>query len=230
MDSYFIIFNDKTNLDFNVRIPRRVPKPSPIMNYEEKPISGGNTLYVEKGYSDTEISIEFNFKSNNSWDIDFREVKKWLLNFKNNKLRFSDDLEVFYKVKKVTINNPERILKRMGKFVVTFICDPYVYLSYGDNEIELGNYLYNEWLESRPIYRIVGEGLLTLTVNGKAIKVNVGQEVIINTELGLVYREGKINNIAMTGMYEDLYIKEGDNNFKWSGNFKIYVIPNWRCL
>ena len=230
MDNYYIIFNEKTNVDFNLKIPKRVSKPAPIMNFEEKPVRGGKTLYVEKGYRDIEISVEFNFKTNTTWDLDFRSIKKWLVNFKDNKLIFSDDIEVFYRVNKVVISSSERLLKRTGKFIVTFTCDPYVYLSDGEYEIGIDDYIYNDYLESRPIYRIVGEGFLTLAVNENVVKINVGQEVIINTELGLTYRDGIINNVSLDGNYEDLYLVEGDNNFKWSGDFKIYVTPNWRCL
>ncbi|WP_099328786.1 distal tail protein Dit [Clostridium paraputrificum] len=230
MDNYYIIFNKKTNVDFNLKIPKRVSKPAPIMNFEEKPVRGGKTLYVEKGYSDIEISVEFNFKTNRTWDIDFRSVKKWLLDFKDNKLSFSDDTEVFYRVNKVVISSSERLLKRTGKFIVIFTCDPYVYFSDGEYEIELEDYIYNNCLKSRPIYRIVGEGFLTLTVNDKVVKINVGQETVIDTDVGLTYRDGIINNVSLNGKYEDLYLVEGDNNFKWSGNFKIYVTPNWRGL
>ena len=230
MNNYYIIFNEKTNVDFNLKIPKRVSKPAPIMNFEEKPVRGGKTLYVEKGYSDIEIPVEFNFKTNTTWDLDFRSIKKWLVNFKDNKLIFSDDIEVFYRVNKVVISSSERLLKRTGKFIVIFTCDPYVYLSDGEYEIDIDDYIYNNYLESRPIYRIVGEGFLTLAVNENAVKINVGQEVIINTELGLTYRDGIINNVSLDGNYEDLYLVEGDNNFKWSGDFEIYVIPNWRCL
>ncbi|MDU2106314.1 distal tail protein Dit [Clostridium sp.] len=230
MDNYYIIFNEKTNVDFNLKIPKRVSKPAPIMNFEEKPVRGGKTLYVEKGYSDIEIPVEFNFKTNTTWDLDFRSIKKWLVNFKDNKLIFSDDIEVFYRVNKVVISSSERLLKRTGKFIVIFTCDPYVYLSDGEYEIDIDDYIYNNYLESRPIYRIVGEGFLTLAVNENVVKINVGQEVIINTELGLTYRDGIINNVSLDGNYEDLYLVEGDNNFKWSGDFEIYVTPNWRCL
>ena len=101
MDNYYIIFNEKTNIDFNLKIPKRVSKPAPIMNFEEKKSRGGKTLYVEKGYSDIEIPVEFNFKTNTTWDLDFRSIKKWLVNFKDNKLIFSDDIEVFYRVNKL---------------------------------------------------------------------------------------------------------------------------------
>lgn len=100
MHRYFIIFNNKTNLDVKTMIETRPSKPAPEMEYETVKVPGGRTLYIEKGYSDVEIPIEFNFisKDASEWDKDFRIIKKWLLSQINNKLKFSDDLEVYYRV------------------------------------------------------------------------------------------------------------------------------------
>lgn len=228
MGKYFIVYNDKTNLDVNILVAVRPSKPSPEMEYEEVKVPGGKTLYREKGYADTNIPISFNFMSKDTWDNDFRNMKKWLLSKVNNKLKFSDDLEVFYKVNKVTIDTPERIMKKIGRFNVTFTCEPYIYIE--EEERELSSLIYNNYLISKPIYRIVGEGYLTLTINNKVIKANVGQELIIDTDKGLCYRNGIVNNVALDAKYKDMYLLEGNNTFSWNGDFKIYITPNWRCL
>ncbi|MGG7057615.1 distal tail protein Dit [Clostridium tertium] len=228
MDKYFIVYNDKTNLDVNLLVAERPSKPAPIMEYEEVKVPGGKTLYKEKGYGDIPIPVSFNFMSKNTWDKEFRNMKNWLLRKVNNKLKFSDDLEVYYKVNKVTIDTPERVMKKIGKFTVTFTCEPYIYID--ENERELVTLLYNNYLPSRPIYRIVGEGYLTLTINNKIVKANVGQELIIDTDKGLCYREGIVNNVALDGKYKDMYLLEGENTFSWTPGFKIYILPNWRCI
>lgn len=228
MGKYFIIYNNQTNLDINLLVSTRPPKPSPDMEYEEVKVPGGKTLYREKGYKDIEIPVSFNFMSKYTWDKDFRIIKKWLLFKINNKLKFSDDLEVYYKVNKVTIDTPERVMKKIGRFNVTFTCEPYVYID--EEEMELSEIIYNDYLISKPIYRIVGEGYLTFNINNKIIKANVGQELIIDTEKGLCYREGIVNNVALEGRYEDMYLLEGENTFNWSNGFEVYILPNWRCL
>lgn len=228
MGKYFVVYNDKTNLDVNLLVVNRPPKPSPQMEYEEVKVPGGKTLYREKGYKDIEIPVSFNFLSKYSWDESFRQIKKWLLSKGNNKLKFSDDLEVFYKVNKVFIDTPERVLKKIGRFKATFTCEPYVYID--EEEKELSTLLYNNYLLSKPVYRIVGEGYLTLTINNKVVKANVGQELIIDTNKGLCYREGIVNNVALEGNYKDMYLLEGKNSFTWDNNFKIFILANWRCL
>lgn len=228
MGKYFIVYNDKTNLDLDLLVAARPSKPSPIMEYEEVKVPGGKTLYREKGYGDINIPVPFNFMSKTTWDKEFRSMKNWLLRKINNKLKFSDDLEVFYKVNKVTIDTPERIMKKTGKFNATFTCEPYTYID--ESERQIDKQLYNYYLISKPIYRIVGEGYLTLNINNKVIKANVGQELIIDTDKGLCYREGIVNNVALEGRYEDMYLQEGVNTFSWNGNFNIFITPNWRCL
>ncbi len=231
MAKYFIIYNNKTNLDVNLLIIERPTKPAPEMEYETVKVPNGKTLYREKGYNDIQINVSFNFRSNNpvSWNRDFREIKKWLLSNGDNKLKFADDLEVYYKVKSVILDTPERMIDKVGgKFTVTFTCEAYVYIE--ENEMELRSNIYNDYLLSKPTYRIVGEGYLTLNINNKIIKANVGQELIIDTDKGLCYRQGIVNNVALTGKYEDLYLQEGENTFSWSGDFKIYITLNRRCL
>lgn len=233
MYKYFIIYNDKTNLDVNLLINTRPSKPSPVMRYEEIEVPGGETLYIEKGYGDIEIPIAFNFASKNAneWNNEFRKIKKWLLSKTDNKLIFSDDLEYFYRVKKVSIETPERVLKRIGRFTVVFTCEAYSYEVEGAKEIQISSSIYNDGIVAKPIYKVTGEGLLNIKVNGVDIKANVGQNLTIDTNLALCYREdGTINNIALTGAYEDLYLQEGENAFEWTEGFDISVIPNWRCL
>lgn len=230
MHRYYIIYNNTTNIDVNLNVETRPSKPSPEMEYEIVKVPGGKTLYIEKGYDDIEINVSFNFISQNAseWDKDFRVIKKWLLSKINNKLKFSDDFEVYYKVNSVLIDTPERIIRKAGKFTATFTCEPYVYID--DEEIELNTVLDNNYLVSKPIYRIVGEGYLTININNKVIKANVSKELIIDTDKGLCYREGIVNNVALDGKYEDMYLQEGENTFSWTNGFEIYITPNLRCL
>ena len=231
---YFMIYNDVTNLDVFTQIVARPSKHCADKLYDEIKIPFGKTLYIDRGFSDVQIIMDMNFMSSNAelWDDHWREIKRWLLGKGNQKLKFSDDLRGYYKVNKVSIPTSLRQLKRTGTFTVVFTCDPYFYIEDEEVEIVSGEPIYNDFdLDSRPIYRIVGDGELTLKVNGKTIKVNVGQETTINCDLGLCYRDGVINNSSLTGNYEDLYLKaNSDNTFEWTDEFKVYIQPMWRCL
>ena len=229
---YYLAYNNLTNIDVGLRISARPSKPAPQMEYETIRVPQGKTLYREIGYGDISIEVEFNFISKEPylWDKDWRRAKKWLLGKENNKLKFGDDLEGFYRVNKVEIQTPERIIRTGGKVLVTFTCEPYFYLNCDEMEITSGQVIYNDHEVSRPLYRITGQGELIFTINGKEIKVNIGTETKIDCDKGLTYRDNVRNNTTLTGNYEDLYLKEGENTFTWTGNFRIFITPNWRCL
>ena len=101
----------------------------------------------------------------------------------------------------------------------------------GKYEITDFENIYNPYSVSHPEYLIIGEGNCTLTVNGKTMEANVGQNLTINTDLMLAYRkDGEMQNTQVTGNYEDLYLAEGENQISISAGFEMTVIPNWRCL
>lgn len=90
---------------------------------------------------------------------------------------------------------------------------------------------YHAGEESHPVYKILGEGVCTLTVNGKTMTANVGQNLTIDTDRQLAYRsDGTLNNTAVTGNYEDLVLVEGDNKVTITDGFDLKVIPYWRYL
>lgn len=101
----------------------------------------------------------------------------------------------------------------------------------GIREYNVEELIYNPYEVAHPIYKIAGEGTCSITVNGKVITVNVGQNMTIDTDRMLAYREdGTLINTSITGEYEDMYLVEGENIIRASKGFKITVIPNWRCL
>ena len=68
-------------------------------------------------------------------------------------------------------------------------------------------------------------------MNGNEFVAEVGQNVTIDTDLMLAYRQdGRMMNTSVTGDYQELYLKEGDNTIEITEGFGLKVIPNWRCL
>ena len=112
-----------------------------------------------------------------------------------------------------------------------FICSPFEYIAEGKEFRSPKDVYFNPYDLSHPEYKITGEGICTLTVNGKTMKANIGQNLTINTDLMLAYREdGSIMNTSVTGDYEDLYLKPGENSISVSSGFSLTVKPNWRCI
>ena len=230
---YDIMYLDQTAREHGLYIKKRPDIPVPEREYSEYQIPGRDgKLYEDlKTVGDIEINIDFNFMSaEKDWASVFRAAKQWLLGAKG-KLILGDDQDFFYRVKKVSFSDWERTSLRIGNYAVDFICEGYAYLLEGTRENEIGNVQYNPYETCKPIYLITGEGVCTLTVNRKAMTANVGQNLTINTDLMLAYREdGTLMNTAVSGDYEDLYLQPGENAISVSEGFEVRIIPNWRCL
>lgn len=225
-------FNNNTNREFDILATRpNMPCTSFKKEFINIPGRDGSLCINSREIEDISISIKFHFVcERNKWQEKFRLAKKWLLSG-GKELVFKDDLDYFYKVKNVTIGTAEREVKQVGEFEVQFLCDGAQYSKDGKKEIDYLEVSYNAGIFSKPIYIITGEGVCTLTVNGKTVTANIGQNLTIDTERMISYREdGVLQNTAIKGNYEDLYLQEGDNEITVTDGFECKVIPRWRCL
>lgn len=183
-------------------------------------------------YEPTEFAIEFNYigKAEEFHDR-FDRIKKWL-SAENCRMILSDDAGWFYKVAYIDIGEMQRPTERIGVFrAMIKTVDGLKYLINGMNEYDISEINKNPYLMSKPVYKIKGEGVCTISVNGKTVKANVGQNLTIDTELMIAYREdGTMNNTSITGDYESLYLPEGELSITATSGFDVKIIPNWRCL
>ena len=231
MKKFYLIFNNKKNTDLNLDIIKRPNFPTLTKNYEVYNVTGRNGgLYEFIGYEDRIIEIEFNLLERNNINNEIRRIRKWLDRVEDNKLAFSDDLQYFFKVKHIEYEVIERELNILGKFKVTFICDSFSYDFNSQKEIEVtnnSNIVNIGDFESKPILTLFGNGTTKLTINDSEILLNVGQEIILNSELELCYRNNfEMQNSKMAGNFPIL--KLGSNNIKWTGNItKVTIIPNF---
>lgn len=221
--------------DVGLSVISRPTIPVPEREYDTIKVEGrdGELHRDKKTYKDIEIPISFNFvsKTPDVWAQDLRKVKKWLYSRKDNRLILSDDPEYYYKVKKAVMSDTERTAKRKGKFEIVFTCESYMYRVDGQDEKEIGEYLYNPYMKSQPVYKIYGNGEITLEVNGNQVTAEVTEQLNIDTKLEICYNAAnEISNAALTGKYEGLYLQEGDNNFKYTEGFSVVLVPNWREL
>lgn len=217
-------------------------------------------LYIDEGTNeDIEITVEFNFMGKpEEWFALFRKAKRWLLQGGNHNLVFYDDRDFFFRVKKVEIETAERVCYEIGRFSAVFFCSGYHYAKEGAEErtvpflndalvteteeeliTEAGEAIViesvsaivsNDYDMSMPIYEIYGEGVCVLSVNGKSMTANVGQNIVIDTERKVAYRlDGTEKNTDVSGWYEDLWLMPGNNLLAITPGFECRIIPNWRC-
>lgn len=191
------------------------------------------TIYTTDGeYESTEIEIPFNFIGDEEkWDERIGMARKWL-SARNKKMRLSSDPEHFYRVQKVELDEAEHTTARICNFSATFVTlDGLRYLVEGQQEYSANEVKFNPYEISHPLYKIYGEGQCELNVNGNVIRANVGQNLIIDTERKLAYREdGTLRNTNVTGNYEELFLRERDNEIMITDGFELKIVPNWRCL
>lgn len=229
-----VIFNGMVDEDIGIKAVKRPSIPAPVRKYREIAIEGRNgKLYEDLGtYDDIEIAVQYNFISQD-YHGTMRLVKNWISKIKDNKLKFSDDLDYFLRVNKASIDTPERIWKIAGRFIVKFNCKPFHFLESGTITIPLTSdmKLFNDGEVAYPMYKIKGEGMCDLVVNNKSVRVNVGQEIFIDTERQLCLKsDGSTLNSSLQGSYEDLYLQEGNNILSVSNGFTAEITPFWRCL
>lgn len=229
---YSVSFNGANCLQYGILPVRRPDIPAPEEEIEEITIPGRDGILTEPGgrYLPIVIPVEFNFlQEPEKWAGTFRAAKKWMRG--SGDLEFSDDMHYLYKVYYCKVTDTERTSHRIGKFTAEFTCHPYQYVREGQREKSIEEIKQNPYYLSHPIYKITGEGVCKITMNGKTVSANVGQNIVIDTEQMLAYRtDGTMQNTAITGDYEDLYLQEGNNEISITTGFDIKIIPNWRVL
>ena len=229
---FSVSYNNESCLGYGIIPVRRPSIPAPEEKIEEIEIPGRNGVLTvsENLYYRISIQVEFNFMSKpNQWAETYRKAKRWLSG--SGELWFSDDHEVYYKVLYCKVTGTERTSRRIGNFTAEFVCDPYTYYKSGKNEIELESVIYNPGVTCEPTYRITGEGLCTLTVNGYEFTANVGQEIIIDTNRMISYKnDGQMLNTDVTGDYAKLRLNPGDNSLSVTDGFLAYITTEWRDL
>ena len=231
MPEFSFSYKDISSKDYGIYVEKRPEMPGRTQNAEYEEVAGRDETLVlpDTTLDDVKIEVECSFKVlPDQWNQKVRRIRSWLKD--SGRLTFSDAADSFWKVKNITIDSFERPLRSHGIFQVVFLCSPFEYFKDGTREYSIEEVLYNSYAMCRPIYAITGEGMCTLTVNGKEMTANVGQNLTINTDLMLAYREdGSLMNTAVSGDYEDLYLYPGENEISITGGFELKVIPNWRC-
>lgn len=229
---FHTIFNGVLDRDVGIMTVSRPARPIPKENIKEYDLPGRDGKLTEHlgTYQDIQISVDFNFVQEiKKWESRVREISRWLSG--TGELSFSDDPDIYYKVKSIEAADITRSKRVIGKFTVKFTVDPYQYSRIGENEIPLLNNLENPGEESSPIYRIEGEGNFTLTVNANSMAIDVGQNITIDTEKEMAYKDdGSILNTTVIGEFEDLRLKKGSNTLSATAGFTVTVKPNWRYL
>lgn len=203
--------------------------------YERQYVAGKGYIYTSSGaYEDTKIGMLLDvniYGTNEKREEACIKAREFIR--KTKEITFCDRADYFYKIKKIEIGEIKQYSEEAGDFQANLLCEAGQYLHSGKIEYAFDDkaLLYNPYDESRPVYKITGEGACNLVVNGKTMKANVSGNLTIDTERMISYREdGKLQNTSVTGDYEELYLLSGDNTIEITNGFYLSVVPNWRCF
>lgn len=229
---YDLIVNQtKRCRDYGIYISSRVDIPLSTMEYEDINIIGRDgTLTKEKGYLNREIKVNFNFFNPFSMPKQMREINTLFSNVEE--IFFTDDDEVYYKVKKVSLGDVQREVRHYGFFEVTFTVEPF---SFHNRVVPItitNNYtLMNPTnYYSLPKLTIYGSGDVTVTVNNTTTKFNnVEDYITVDSELLETYKDEILQNNKKVGDY--FVFDVGINKISFTGKVdKIVIEPSWRWL
>jgi phage-related protein len=103
---------------------------------------------------------------------------------------------------------------------------PYEFLNSGETGQSAGT-INNPGSVCSPIYKIVGNGSGTLSVNGKAMTYTVSGTLYIDVRRMIAYDLNRVNkNNELNGNYRDLRLVSGENSVSAStGTLTVY--PYW---
>lgn len=227
--------NYNSYMDLGLIVEHKPNIPTACKNTNEIYIEGRNGALTEDlgTYKDINITIDFGFAEKTFYNDKIKLIKHWLNNITDNKLIFSTDNSMFYKVKNIVVSEFVRKIKSIGRLTVNFSCEPFSYFLDGLNITELNthNTLYAPEfaVKSYPFIKVYGNGNGTLTINNKSIELkNIQDYVVIDSKIQECYRNDKNCNNKMCGEFPIL-IEE--NKISWTGGInKIEIIPNWCCL
>ena len=194
-----------------------------VRNTWQIPNRMGELLEIAYGRTNGTFDILFHSKSQN-WETAKRSIEKWLTG--TGKLVMSDATDAYYEVQDVTITEITKRDSTYGRIRAIFTVFPYEFLTSGDTGITTFP-ITNNAMDSMPLYKIVGSGNGTLTVNGHNMTYEVDGTLYIDTRTFEAYDANNANkNSKINGDYEGLWLKSGSNTISaTAGTLTVY--PRW---
>ena len=220
-------FKDKYYDDFNAILLSKGERQKPEKEWIEYGKVPGSSLAL---YQDTETfqpyerTIEILSKD----PAQLSEMFQWLDG--SGKLYIDEggyyNARVVGEIEKQTVN----VRTGLDRLVITFEIQPFLWLDSTDMKLISGQSIWNPGIESDPYMKIIGSGIVTLTVNGVAYTINPLDQ-IIEIEWPFAWK-GVLNKGKTLSGFPKL--KPGNNVISWSvsGGVVNEVLLNgrWRTL
>ncbi|MCF3941564.1 phage tail protein [Oceanobacillus alkalisoli] len=229
-----VLLDGVNTKEFNVKPKSRIEIPTPEQDTEHVEIRGRNGSLTKKyGYKDTILPVEFYIFQGGSFKDVFREAKLKMINSKT--FLLTDDKNIYYKVKSVSIDNAINPQDNLGEFTVIFRLDPFQYkVADSTRTITSRTTLNNPGYESQPIITATVAGTGKIYINDQVITIqNINGTIIIDSELMNAYRNssGIITNLNNHMIGDFPILEHGNNVINFDGDISRLIIdPRWRWV
>lgn len=228
-----IIINETNKLrDEKVYMPSRpaIPSNEERIEYSEIPGRDGSISHSD-GYKDREFPIDFNAYDESNVNIKMRKINPIFINAKT--IRFTDDPNVFYKVRQMRVADKERPFPNLYNFTVDTIIEPFDYLVSGTYKIRAvnGDVIENQGTYvSTPIITVYGMGEVTVSIGAYSFYIkHLNGSATINSETLKCYKDTENIGTQVKGSFPLFDV--GSSKIVLPGNVThLEIIPNWRYV
>ena len=187
------------------------------------------SLTIEKGWGDIVFSFKAVLQSGNYLNK-WRDVLPKIIAAKT--ITFSNDRSIHYKIKQVRVSGLKQLLSHLWEFELELRCAPFRYMNDVTTLIRTSSGVVTSHgnMYSLPRIKVFGTGRRTLTVNGKAIVLDLQTEhMILDSELKECYFGNVATNHRMSGDFPIFNI--GNNQVTLgTGITRVEIEPRWRFL
>lgn len=218
--------------EYYLSVKERSEIPTAERDVEVIEVRGRHGSLTKKfGYKDKPLKVTFNFLEDIPFKNVFRQFKNVLLNAKT--LKFSDDPDIYNKIKNVVIETASNEVIEYGEFVVDFSLDPFDYEEDITINISGSTTIFNQGYESQPYIKVYGLGSGKVYINNQSFQVTIDEFIEVDCDMMDAYKT--VNGIKvpqndkMVGSFPVL--STGENSISFDGGItKLELIPHWRWL
>lgn len=231
---YFVAINNQNSLEVTGLYISKLPpisKPLQRTNIEEIDGRDGD-IVTTLGYSAYDKEMEIGLFG--YYNID--EIISFFT--QEGTITFSNEPDKYYKFKIINGINFEEF-QRFKTATVVFHCQPFkfsttegtrTFTTFPSNTVVICN---NGNVYSKPTLTLTGSGTINLSLNGVQVAVvtlaNEGETIEIDLDKLEAYNPATkvLKNRQVTGDYENLYLKVGNNTISWTGTITSVKLKNY---
>ena len=231
---YFVAINNQNSLEVTGLYISKLPpisKPLQRTNIEEIDGRDGD-IVTTLGYSAYDKEMEIGLFG----DYNIDEIISFFT--QEGTITFSNEPDKYYKFKIINDINFEEF-QRFKTATVVFHCQPFkfsttegtrTFTTFPSNTVVICN---NGNVYSKPTLTLTGSGTINFSLNGVQVAVvtlaNEGETIEIDLDKLEAYNPATkvLKNRQVTGDYENLYLKVGNNTISWTGTITSVKLKNY---